>query len=267
LREVLEVLSEVDAHLRSEPLAKAVQELEGESGLQLVVELAHDLRSPLGSILSLCDTLRQGRSGEVNELQKEQLGLAYSAALALVAVSNDVMDLARSGRGRVLEDPEAFSVTEVFTSVQELLAPMAEQKKVDLRLDIQVPDQLVGHPAAIGRVLGNLVTNALKFTETGFVRVSAEGVGEDEVEFAVRDTGRGISEGALASLFDMFRVGHGYRGIFFSRSGLGLAITRRLVREMGSELRFETREGWGTRFYFVLPLRTHRVGEDGPARD
>jgi signal transduction histidine kinase len=237
-----------------DPLDEATERLKREGVDGLIVELVHDLRSPLGSILSLCEILRQGRSGEVNELQRKQLGLMYSAALAMVAVSNDVMELGRSGEGLVTDVPRPFSVSEVFGFIHKLLSPMAEQKNVELRLDVLVPDQLVGHPAAIGRVLGNLTTNALRFTERGFVRVSAEKAGEGHIEYAVRDTGRGIPEGSRENLFDPVRTGIAGRGILFSRSGLGLAIAQRLVRQMGSELRFETREGWGTRFYFLLPL-------------
>ena len=225
--------------------------------MNLVVELAHDLRSPLGSILFLSDTLRQGQSGDVNELQRKQLGLIYSAALALVSTANDVMDLARSGGDLVGDTSELYSVSEVFSTINELLSPMAHQKGIDLEFEISVPDLLVGHGPAVGRVLINLATNALKFTESGFVRVSAEEAGPGQLEFAVRDTGRGIPEDAQERLFDPFRKHEGEReGFFFSRSGLGLGLARRLVRGMGSDLAFETRKGWGTRFYFVLPLET-----------
>ena len=255
LRLLLQALADVEAHLRSDALSRTADALEAEGGMNLVVELAHDLRSPLGSILFLSDTLRQGRSGAVNELQEEQLGLIYRAALALVSTANDVMDLARSGRGLVSDDPEPFSISELFSSIDELLSPMAHQKGVELRLDNNVPDPVVGYGPAVGRVLVNLATNALKFTESGYVRVSAEEIVAGHLEFAVRDTGRGIPEDAQKHLFDAIRTDStGERGTFFSRSGLGLGLARRLVREMGSELHFETRKGWGTRFYFELPL-------------
>lgn len=255
LRSLLQALADVEGHLRSDALARTADALEEGGGMTLAVELAHDLRSPLGSILFLSDTLRQGRSGSVTDLQRKQLGLIYSAALALVSTANDVMDLARSGQGLVKDDPEPYSVSEIFSSVDELLSPMAHQKEIALDFRIRVPDLLVGHGPAVGRVLVNLATNAIKFTESGFVRVSAVETGSGALEYAVRDTGRGIPEDAQKRLFDPVRTGTGERGAIFSRSGLGLGLARRLVREMGSDLLFETREGWGTRFYFILPLR------------
>jgi len=103
-------------------------------------------------------------------------------------------------------------------------------------------------------VLLNLTTNALKFTDEGFIEVAARSSGATEVEFSVRDTGRGINPAALATLYQPFRRAPGRRGYCFSGTGLGLTICRRLVAAMGSELEFDTGPGLGTRFYFQVEL-------------
>lgn len=107
---------------------------------------------------------------------------------------------------------------------------------------------------ALFRVLLNLTTNAIKFTEEGFVEVAANTIDRDLVEFSVRDSGRAIHEEAQATLYDPFKKARDRRGYFFSGSGLGLSIARRYVRAMGSDLHFETKPGWGTRFHFGIKL-------------
>src|SRR5207253_598589 len=143
-------------------------QLSGVQGLELFIEVIHDLRSPLTSILFLAETLQREQSGAVNDVQHRQLGLIYSAALGLSSIVSDAIELARGGSE--LADGDA----------------------------------------------------------TG-----------------------------IATLFQPFRRARGRPGYCFSGTGLGLAITRRLVEALGSSLQFETRAGWGTRFFFELQLPAH----------
>lgn len=221
---------------------------------ELIVEVAHDLRSPLTSVLFLAETLRAGHSGEVNDLQKSQLGLIYSAALGMVSIASDVMELARGGT-RLPDDPPApFAVSEIFETVREVVRPMAEVKGIDLRFRPLLQDRRLGHPVPLSRILLNLTTNALKFTDDGFVEVGAEPVGRSDVLFSVRDTGRGIDTRNQEALYEPFKKSEHRSGHFFSGSGLGLSIARRLAEALGTELEFETGADWGTRFFFRLEL-------------
>ncbi len=234
-----------------------VSQLSGPDGLDLAVEVAHDLRSPLTSILFLAETLQRRQSGDVNELQHRQLGLIYSAALRLSTVTSNVIELARGGSRLSDDEPSPFSVSDILESVHDIVRPMAEEKGLIIRLLPPVSDHRLGHPHALSRVLLNLTTNALKFTEEGFVEIVAKETSLNAIEFSVRDTGPGMKAQALATLYQPFRprqsgAGEGYA---FSGTGLGLALSRKLVEAMGSELQVETRPGWGTRFYFNLQLR------------
>lgn len=226
----------------------------GPDTFELLVEVAHDMRSPLSSILFLAETLRAARSGEVNELQRRQLGLIYSAALGLMSMTNDVVDAAKEGRGLLDEEPSPFSLGEVFDSIHELVRPVAEEKGLDLRLDRPDRDRFVGHAMALNRVLLNLTTNALKFTEEGGVSVSAERIDRTTLEFSVTDTGRGMDEDKIQGLFQPFQKSEYRSGHFFSNSGLGLSIARRLLSSMGAELEVESEVGEGTRFFFRVEL-------------
>ena len=224
-------------------------------GVELVVEIAHDLRSPLTSILFLSDTLQTGQSGEVNEVQHHQLALIYSAALGLSALVSNAIELARGGERLVDNEPCPFSIRQTLEAVQDMVKPMAEEKGLSVHMRPSAADLRIGHPVALSRVLLNLTCNALKFTERGFVEVAAVATGDERVEFSVRDTGAGIDPQALNRLYQPFRRVQGRSGFTFSGTGLGLSITRKLIAAMGSELKIETGSSWGTRFYFdvVLP--------------
>jgi signal transduction histidine kinase len=228
--------------------------LAGADGLELVVEVAHDLRSPLTSILFLAETLQRARSGPVTPVQERQLGLIYSAAFGLSSVASDVIELARGGDRLVDLDPIPFSITDILESVRDIVLPIAEEKALSVRIDAPEADFRIGHPVALSRVLLNLTTNALKFTAEGFVEVAARQVSESGVEFSVRDTGRGIPPQSMTTLFEPFRRRQKQGEYAFSGSGLGLSICRKLVEAMGAKLDVETAPDWGTRFFFVLDL-------------
>lgn len=243
---VHQIIEHDDAHRFSARLA-------GPGGLELLVEVGHDLRSPLASILFLAETLRKGQSGEVNAVQERQLGLIYSAAFGLSTVASDVIAFARGGDRLIDPRPEAFSVLAILRSVQDIVLPLAEEKKLAVKLNPPEGDFRVGHPGALNRVLLNLTTNALKFTSSGFVEISVKSLAPSRLEFSVRDTGRGIPPQVMSSLFDPFRR-RDPGDYTFSSAGLGLSICRKLVAAMGGTLGVETSDTNGTRFFFELEL-------------
>lgn len=257
-QEILRVLAEVDQLILSlEPHGRdrVIAMMEAESPLTMVIQLAHDLRSPLTSVLFLAELLQRGRSGPVNETQQRQLGVIYSAAFALVAVANDVVEMARGGGMSLAEEePVPFSLSESLGNIREMIQPMAEDKGIELRIVTPRDDRRIGQPSAIGRALLNLATNALKFTEEGFVEVAAEATGWEDIRFSVTDSGRGMSPEAERNLFQPFQKSERRKGLYFSGSGLGLSIVRRIVTELGGDLSYETRLNHGTCFRFTLHL-------------
>lgn len=252
--ELLRALEEVSRALLPKDARDLASRLADPDGFELLVEVAHDLRSPLTSISFLAEALRTGHSGEINQVQRSQLGLIYSAALGMTSVVSDVMELAHQSVNVVDQEPETFSISELFEYVRKLVQPIAEAKRIDLRFEVPEHERVMGQQIALNRVLLNLVTNAIKFTEEGWVMVAARYVERDTVEFSVRDTGRGIGPAGQSTLYQPFRKSAARKGSFFSGSGLGLSIARRLVRSMGAELEFQTHEGWGTCFYFQVKL-------------
>jgi signal transduction histidine kinase len=188
----------------------------------------------------------------VNDAQRRALGLMYSAALSLCTTASDVVELARGGNRLVDRGPEPFSVSEMLASVRDMVSPLAEEKGLELRLVHPVPERRIGHPRALSRVLLNLATNAVKYTDAGFVEIAARPVTATQVEFSVRDTGAGLSTEALRTLYQPFRKASSTLRQQFSSSGLGLAICRKLLRAMGAELHVKTAPQGGTRFSFTL---------------
>ena len=250
----LNAIEAVGQHLEADWSQHFTDRLSSPDGLELVVEVAHDLRSPLTSILFLAETLQRGRSGPVTPIQERQLGLIYSAAFGLSSVASDVIELARGGDRLVDLDPIPFSVSDILESVRDIVQPIAEEKNLTVRVTAPEADFRIGHPVALSRVLLNLTTNALKFTAEGFVEVTATQRTARCLEFSVRDTGRGIPPQSMASLFEPFRRRQKQGEYAFSGSGLGLSICRKLVEAMGSVMQVETAPGYGTRFYFILDL-------------
>ena len=246
IERVREAVADDSAHALAAHLA-------GADGAELLVEVAHDLRSPLTSILFLAETLQRGQSGPVTDVQRRQLGLIYTAALGLSNVASDIVDLTRSDQ-LIEPSPVPFSVAGMLDAIRDIVRPIAEEKQLALRLLPPAVDERLGHPTALGRVLLNLTTNALKFTHSGYVEIVAHDVGLDRVEFSVRDSGRGIDPAIVSTLYDPLRKTVGRAGWLFSQTGLGLTICRKLTHALGSELRVETRPEWGTRFFLELDM-------------
>jgi signal transduction histidine kinase len=253
-RELARVLSALEelAGRHAPPVANEFTErLSSPDALRAVVEMAHDMRSPLGSILFLVDTIRRGQSGTVSQVQERQLGLVYGAALGLSTLASDVVD-AINGDRLVDGQRTPFSITEALLGVCAIVRPLAEEKNLVLNTTFPQVDGRLGYPSALSRVLLNLTTNALRYTERGSVSVGCTEHSRTLVEFWIEDTGRGIPDNVLAMLFDGFRPGS--VGIRFSSAGLGLAICRNLLEKLGSSLLVDTAVEQGTRFSFRLEL-------------
>jgi signal transduction histidine kinase len=236
---------------RPEPLPDL---LAGRDTAALLVEIAHDMRSPLAAILFLLDMLRTERSGPVNNLQQQQLRLIYGATLGVMQLAVDMIDAVRGSGRLTAEQPAEFSVAQTFQSVRDIVLPMAEEKGVGVELVLPSADSRIGLHAAINRILLNLTSNAIKFTATGVVKIAATELTGTMVEFSVQDSGREIPAEVLEQLFRPFRRSDLRRARTFSSAGLGLSICHKLARAMGSELQVTTSPNKGTRFSFVLDL-------------
>ena len=252
---VLSAIDRIEQSLDGEVASRFAHQLSGAQSLPLLVEVVHDMRSPLTAILFLIERLQQGQSGPVSAAQQRHLALVYSAAFGLNSLTSDLMELARGGKRLLDEAPKRFSISEVFRSVRNLVQPLAEEKKLSVRFSGPPVDKRFGQPAALGRVLLNLTTNAFKFTTVGSVTVLVEQQTDtNELAFIVEDTGCGIALPDSGDIFSTFVERDAERSVEFSSSGLGLAICYKLVAAMGGAMRVESQVDSGTRVHFKLRL-------------
>jgi two-component system sensor histidine kinase/response regulator len=243
----------VVAHADAEPKDLGTC-MTGPDSYQMVVELAHDLRSPLTAVLTLTETLRNGDAGPLTDAQRRRLDLIYSAALGLCSTASDAVEFARAGANGAERAVVPFSVDDMLTTVCDMVRPVAESKDIELVLTLPVAGWRSGYGRELSRVMLNLATNAAKFTDAGVVEIGAALLSPSRIEFSVLDTGGGLDPSDRRELYQPFRKAATGSGYFFSSSGLGLAICRKLLRRMGAELHVETVSGAGTRFSFEVEL-------------
>ncbi|HKR08884.1 MAG TPA: HAMP domain-containing sensor histidine kinase [Gemmatimonadaceae bacterium] len=243
-------LDEAEEAWRRTDRGKFISRLTGADCADAVVAIAHDIRSPLGSILLLVDALRRSERTAPNPVRERQLGLIYGAAFGLSTTVSNLIAAAR-GDGLVQGKPAPFSVSEMMHSVSDIVQPMCEEKGIPLGMEFPDNDARVGYASGIQQALLNLTSNALRYTDAGSVAMGCSEVSGDRVEFWVEDTGPGIPDDVLERLCYGFPP-EGVK-LRFSSAGLGLAIVRTLVEAMGSSLQVDS-SSEGTRFSFILAL-------------
>jgi len=243
-------LDEAEEAWRRTDRGRFIARLTGADCADAVVAIAHDIRSPLGSILLLVDALRRAERATPNPIRDRQLGLIYGAAFGLSTTVSNLISAAR-GDGLVQGQPMPFSISETMHAVSSIVQPMCEEKGIPLGIEFPDNDARVGHQSAIQQALLNLTSNGLRYTDAGSVAMGASEISADHVEFWVEDTGPGIPDEVLERLCYGFPP-EGVK-LRFSSAGLGLAIVRTLVEAMGSSLAVDS-DSEGTRFSFVLAL-------------
>ena len=255
LTRVLQAFERVEGMIQRHGDRSLPAALAGSDGVNVVVELAHDMRSPLTSILFLVETLRQ-KCNLPTATRDKQLSIIYGAAFGLGALVSDIVDMAQNGDRLMERAAVNFSVGETMRGVQEIVQPIAEAKQLVVDVTYPLDGGRLGHPLALSRVLLNLTTNALKFTTKGTVSMHAERRGGDRFAFSVTDTGPGIEPDVIGSLFQPVkeRGSCGGSGGCISSTRLGLAMCDTLIRTMGGELAVHSELGKGTRFSFEIDL-------------
>jgi signal transduction histidine kinase len=235
-----------------------------------VANMSHELRTPLNAILALSELLRDEVTGPLPvEEQRVQLDLIHQGGENLLRLINDVLDLSRVEAGKVDLRPELTDTTGLLRMVTEEMRPLARQKGLDLRLEVSEATPLWYDAGRVTQVLRNLIGNAVKFTERGWVRVAGRvDPDEERLTFWVEDTGIGVAPRDHDAVFQEFRQVDGSATRRHGGTGLGLAISRRLVRLMGGELALRSDLGHGSTFTFWISAfreRPERIGAPGPA--
>lgn len=222
---------------------------------EFLARMSHEIRTPLNGVVGMVDLLS---ATGVNETQRRYLQLARQAADSLMTVINDILDFSKIEAGKVEIEAVEFDLYKIIEDLTELLAPLAAKKKLSLTclLRPEVPRRLVGDPNRVRQILTNLINNALKFTQRGYINVRASVDKEQDQHLVVRvqveDTGIGIPADRLNRLFQSFSQVDSSTTRRFGGTGLGLAISKRLAELMAGEMGVESKQGHGTTFWFTV---------------
>ncbi|NIJ70700.1 response regulator [Xanthomonas sp. 60] len=223
---------------------------------EFLANMSHELRTPLNSSLILAKLLADNKEGVLTDEQVKYAQAILSSNNDLLALINDILDLARIEAGHVELADEVVVVDGALQRLRETFEPLAREKGLALELTAGegAPSQLVADSQRLQQILKNLLANALKFTEHGSVSLRVEASGRDRVRFVVRDTGIGIASEQLDAIFEAFRQADGSTRRRYGGTGLGLSISRDLATRMGGDIQVHSDVGQGSTFTLELPL-------------
>jgi signal transduction histidine kinase/ActR/RegA family two-component response regulator len=219
--------------------------------------MSHEFRTPLSSIRALSKLLLDRVDGELTVEQEKQVSFILRGAEDLSELVNDLLDLAKIEAGKIDIRPSAFAVSDLFSALRGMLKPLLVSESVRLEFDEadDVPD-LYTDEAKLSQILRNFISNALKFTDAGEVRVSAAFVAEQQaVRLSVRDTGVGIPEASQQLVFEEFTQIENRLQKRVKGTGLGLPLCRKLATLLGGRVELQSTLGVGSTFSVVVPVR------------
>ncbi len=265
VRERTLALEQANAQL-SEALDRAEEGSRAKSAF--LANMSHEIRTPMNAIIGLTHMLQRGLT---DPLQQDRLGKIENAAQHLMQVINDILDLSKIEAGKQLLDSHDFSLDQLIGRTCDLVAADARAKGLELVIDHgRVPDALHGDSTRLSQALLNLVGNAVKFTERGWIVVRCELVDDTRdqlaVRFSVLDTGIGVPADKQRTVFDAFEQADASTTRRHGGSGLGLAITRHLARLMGGDAGVQSQPGAGSTFWFTARLRRATTGSSASPR-
>ena len=247
--------------------AKEAAEAAAKIKSDFLANMSHEIRTPMNAIIGLSHLISKTR---LTKKQEDYIHKIFGSAHNLLGIINDILDFSKIEAGKLAMESVDFDLNEVFDNLGNMIAGKAYDKKLELvfHVNTDVPVKLVGDPLRLGQVLLNLANNAVKFTEAGEIAVSAELVNlennEAEIKFIVRDTGIGLTEDQMNTLFQAFSQADTSTTRKYGGTGLGLSISKKLSEMMGGRIWVESIFGEGSTFYFtgkykVRHVETHKI--------
>jgi signal transduction histidine kinase/CheY-like chemotaxis protein len=257
---------------KNQELARAVADAKQATRLksEFLANMSHEIRTPMNAILGMTALALDSSS---RDEQHEYLTDVVNSAESLLSLLNDILDLSKIEADRMELSPVAISLAPLVQDAAHFLSQAARQKDLELAWTCSpdIPDRLMADPMRLRQVLLNLLGNAIKFTEKGGIGVGARLKSDDQntvvVEFAVSDTGPGISKDKQALIFESFCQGDGSTSRKHGGTGLGLTISSRLVEMMGGRVWVESKPGDGSTFYFTARFAKVAEGEVRPSQN
>ncbi|HEV3459524.1 MAG TPA: PAS domain S-box protein [Thermoanaerobaculia bacterium] len=229
---------------------------------EFLANMSHELRTPLNAIIGFAELMHDGKVGPVAPDHKEYLGDILTSSRHLLGLINDVLDLSKIEAGRMEFFPEPVDLGKLAAEVRDILRSLAASRRIAISIEVAAgAGEAVVDPAKLKQVLYNYLSNALKFTpEDGSVVLRVAPEGEEDFRIEVADTGIGIRPEDLGRLFVEFQQLDAGAAKMYGGTGLGLALTRRIVEAQGGRVGVDSAPGQGSRFFAVLP----RAARPGP---
>jgi PAS domain S-box-containing protein len=228
---------------------------------EFLANMSHELRTPLNAIIGFTELLHDGKVGAVSGEQKEFLGDILTSSRHLLQLINDVLDLSKVESGKMEFRPESLDLERVVGEVRDILRSLSASKRI--RVDTEIAPNLgdvLLDPGKLKQVLYNYLSNALKFTpDEGQVTVRVVSEGPDHMRLEVEDTGIGIRAEDMPRLFVEFQQLDASTGKKYAGTGLGLALTKRIVEAQEGRVGVSSTPGQGSTFFAVLPLKRHET--------
>ncbi|HTB32849.1 MAG TPA: response regulator, partial [Bacteroidia bacterium] len=244
-----------DEQLRKEKERAESAEIARKVGEQFLANMSHEIRTPMNAILGFTDVLIKT---PLSSEQRQCTDAIKTSGDNLLVIINDILDFSRMHSGKLPIEKKEFKLTSIISNCIELMLPKAMEKGLQLSstVDKNVPNNLIGDPTRLTQVLINLVSNSLKFTEKGYVSIAVrklkDSANDVELEFSVKDTGIGISQNKLTSIFDAFIQADNATARKYGGTGLGLAIVKQLADLQGASISVTSAEGEGSCFSYVI---------------
>jgi len=254
------LVMDVTAHKKVEAElaeAKLAAETSAKVKSEFLANMSHEIRTPLNAIIGLNHLLLKS---ELSPIQRDYLSKIQSSSKNLLSIINNILDFSKIESGKLVMEQIKFNIDSVLENIGTMLEPIASEKKLELLIDRDqsVPLYLIGDSLRLIQVLTNLCSNAIKFTEQGEIIIAITKICADnqcqEIRFAVKDTGIGLSEQRKNKVFTAFSQADNSTTRHYGGTGLGLTISQQLIELMGGHIGVNSTEGQGSEFYFTLPL-------------
>jgi signal transduction histidine kinase/HPt (histidine-containing phosphotransfer) domain-containing protein len=230
---------------------------------QFLTNMSHEIRTPMNGIIGFAKILE---GTNLDSEQRQSVNAIKRAGNNLMVVINDILDFSKIEADKMIFEEVNFSLSNNIKAVIELLSPIATDKKIKLIFDIdsQINDFLIGDPTRLSQILINLIGNAVKFTDKGYVELIVSQVKETEtvtfLQFAIIDSGVGIPHDKIDSIFESFNQASNETTRKFGGTGLGLTITRRLIELQGGSIMVESEIDKGSKFSFLIQFKKGQNG-------